>query len=392
MTLKHKAFLTALRLLDSNSLKAKSFLSDKRMTHQEKIILSSFIALRDYENHDIIQVLSPLICQDPFVESQRLYCLGAAHNNLTHFAEAEKYLLESIEMNVFEGGENNRVASFQSLFTVYLNTHNFQKMEETIARLKKKKPVTEKIAVVIQYCEFSLAVQKQEISLAKSLIPKMEKTYPVFNEHQSISYLYDLFDLHLFENNYTACSEALERIKRLKKYKTSAHVKYMQTMVGFIQNNSPIYLYEKDFHKYPLLLNQMLCLQALERGDSEKALDAWFELRKILPEHIGEPFEYSGPPTLFSKALDKFKMEVKPVVSVAVQEKMTKEEKLISVLAQSSLPLSKEVIYQELWSKEVDSKDDLKKLVKVVQRAREKYSVDIQSVKGSYVIRGKKSA
>lgn len=392
MTLKHKAIISALMSLRDQPKKAKSFLNDKRMTSQEKIILASFLALRDFENQNVIDTLAKIKCSDQFVESQRHFCLGIAFNNLTQYPEAKFHLSESFELNQFEDGIEFKISVCQSLFTVNLNTHRIDGMEETIQKMRKITSASQNLALAIQYCEFSLVIQKQESGQAKKLIPKMEQIFSLLNEHQTISYLYDLFDLHLIEDNFEQCSEALDRIKRYKKFKNSTHVKYMQSMIGFIKDDAPIYLYEQNFQMYPMLLNQVLCIKALETGDEAAALQAWSKLHKIAPESFRVPFEFHGSPTLFSKALNKFKLQVKPIsVPISFQENLTKEEKLIHLLDNSPIPLQKETIYQLLWEKELDSKDDLKKLVKVVQRAREKFAVDIKSIKGAYSLKQDKA-
>ena len=65
---------------------------------------------------------------------------------------------------------------------------------------------------------------------------------------------------------------------------------------------------------------------------------------------------------------------------------------LLTILSSSSLPMSKETLYQSIWSEQLNSKDDLMKLAKLVQRAKEKYGIEIKSVKGSYVLMDKKAA
>lgn len=392
MTLKHKAFLTALSLITSESRKAKAFLPDKRMTQQEKIILSGFLALRDFENTEVITVLENFSSQDPFVESQRLYCLGAAYNNLTLFKEAEIYLNKSIELNQFENGMNQKIACCQTLFTVYLNSYQLDGMEKVIGYLNSIRPAGKRLLLTRAYCEFSYTVQKKNFDEACKQISMMEKIFPELNEHQSISYLYDLFDLFLIKNNFEMMNEALERMKHFKKFKNPAHVKYMQTMLNFLDQGTPIYLYEKDFQEYPYLLNQMLCIKALEKGDKEEAISKWENLRRMHPELYFEPFNYHGPLCLFERCLEKLLLTEQANPIYAVEESISREEKLFHLLRSSHLPLQKEMLYEALWGKAVESKDDLKKLVKVVQRARDKFSIEIKSVKGSYALIHKKSA
>jgi hypothetical protein len=389
-SLKHKAFLSSLLLVNSEAKKAKFYLNDKRMTFQEKTILSSFLALRDFENQDVIDLLTKMSCHDPFVESQKHFCIGAAYNNLTHFKEAEFHLRESIQLNHYKGAEILRFGACQSLFTVYLNTHEFHGMREMIEQMKSLKSFSPNASLYIKCCEFAMAVQSQDFSYAKKVLPFMEENFHRLNEHQRISYFYDLFDLHLFSESFTAAESALERIKRFKKYKNAVHTKYMQTLISFLCHGTPLYLYERDFSQYPLLLNQLLCLQGLEKGDEMQAMKAWTILSQLDPLNVKNPFDYHGPPNLFSKSLDKLKKtgDVLP----KIDEKMLKEEKLFFLLTNSQQPLQKEMIFQVIWQTPFESKDDLVKLAKLVQRTKEKYGVEIKSVKGSYSMIGKKVA
>ena len=388
--IKHKAFLAALLLVNTEAKKAKQFLNDKRLTFHEKTILSCFFLLRDFENQDVISILSKMICHDSFVDSQRHFCLGAAFNNLTNFNEAEFHLRTSIEANHFKGAEILRFGAIQSLFTVYLNIHHISGMLEMIEEMKKLSCNSTRAQLYIRSCEFAFAVQIQDIVQAKKMLPFMEKNYLSLNEHQRISYFYDLFELSLFEDCYEAAEEALERIKRYKKYKNAVHTKYMQTVISFLCDGSPLYLYEKDFTEYPLLLNQLLCLQALEMGDEIRAMKAWMTLSQLDPINIKEAFNYAGPPNLFSRAL--LKLVKKEPILPKFDSGMLKEEKLFHLLTHSMQPIQKETIYQEIWNAPLGSKDDLVKLAKLVQRTKQKYSIEIKSIKGSYCLVDKKTA
>ena len=388
--IKHKAFLEALVLVNTESRKAKFYLNDKRMTFHEKTILASFLALRDFENQEVIDVLTKMICHDPFVDSQRHFCLGAAFNNLTQFKEAEFHLLESIEMNHFVGAELLKFGACQSLFTVYLNTHHLNGMSEMIARMKNLSFSSPNPSLYIKSCEFSYAIQVQDFTKARMMIAYMEENHHSLNEHQRISYFYDLFELYLFLDDFKRAESALGRIKRFKKYKNSVHTKYMQGLISFLLEAAPIYLYEKDFADYPLLLNQLICLKSLECGDHHSALKSWNILKELEPSLIKEPFVYLGPPNLFNKALIKLSKRFNKLPSL--NESMIKEEKLYYLLTQSDGPIQKEMIYQELWNTPIESKDEFSKLAKLVQRTKEKYGVEIKSLKGSYYLVTKKAS
>ena len=390
---KHKAFLSALILINTESRKAKQFLNDKRMTFQEKTLVASFLALRDFENEEVIQVLLKMICKDPFVETQRQFCLGAAYNNLTQFEEAKIHLLNSIHQNKFQGAEVLRFAACQSLFTVYLNLHDKIGMSEMITLMKKDKKFLESSPLHIEFCEFSHSIQCGDFKNAEKRKGNLEKNYENLNEHQKMSYLYDLFDFYFYQELYTKAENITERMKLLKKYKNATHVTYMKTLISFLSNGNPLYLYEKDYIKYPLLFNQLLCLKALECGDEIGARGAWSMLQQLDPLTCKEPFQYLGPPNLFSKTLEKLlSHQFKKVEMVNINPLMKKEEMLLTILSSSSLPMSKETLYQSIWSEQLNSKDDLMKLAKLVQRAKEKYGIEIKSVKGSYVLMDKKAA
>lgn len=392
MTLKHKAFIQALKFVRENPKKAKNYLNDKRMTNQEKVIFLSFLQVRDSNNQDVVDSLLRFTCSDVFVESQRHFGLGAAYNNLTNYAQSEFHLKESIRLNTYKDGADLKFAACHSLFIVCLNTFKLSGMEEAIQKMQEIETKSEKFNATLLYCEFSLAVQKQQIDLAKKLILKVEDNFAHLNEHQSLDYLLDYFDLFLMEDNYDQCMDAIERIKRLRKFKNESNLKYMQAMLGFIRDDAPIYLYEKDFQSYPFMCNQVMCIKALENGNEAAAREAWAYLHKTVPQSYQAPFEYIGPTNLFSKALSKFKLQVKPLsIPLSFESNLTKEEKLIQLLGNANTPIQKEAIYKLIWDKELESKDDLKKLVKVVQRARDRFDVDIKSIKGSYLIKDKKA-
>lgn len=392
--LKHKAFIAALYLINSESKKAKQFLSDKRLTFQERTLISCFLALRDFENQEVINILEKMNCPDPLVESQKNYCIGAAYNNLTKFKESASYLMLSIEGNHFQGGEILKLGAMGLLFTVFLNTNDIGGMEHVLNSMKSIKKQDKTTILHFKSCEFSLAVQKQEFIKAQKMIDYLEIHFEEMNEHKRMAYLYDLFELHLFKDDFISAQKALDRIKLFKKYKNPVHTKYMQNVLRFLQHGTPLYLYEREFSEYPLLLNQLLCLQGLERGDEELSLKAWNNLRQLDPQSTKTPYDYSGPANLFSRALKVLnpKVNEKVIVDAEFKPGMLKEEKLFYLLNHSQSPLPKELIYTKLWNEKINSKDDLVKLAKVVQRTKQRYSVEIKSIKGAYIIVNKKTA
>ena len=393
--LKYKAYIEALSLVNLDVKKAKIFLSDKRMPHQEKTILSCFIALRDFENLEIINILERMNCDDLFIDSQREFCLGAALNNTTRFKEAEAYLQSSILKNKMAGGQKHLAPILELLFTVYQNMNNTAGMELTLTKVKSLPNKTPKILRTILCCDFSLSVLKKNFPSAKNKISEMRRNFDFLNEHQRINFLYHLFSFYLFQDDFSGCEQTIDQLKRFKKYKNPINVKYMQSILNYLKNDTPFYLYEKDFEDFPLMLNQVLCLKGLESGDEEMAMKAWTTLQNIDPLNTKLPFDYTGPANLFSKALSKItrrnEKDLSPL-KIKLDPGLTKEKQLLYLLKEASIPLSKETLYQTLWNEEAQSKEELEKLSKLVQRVKQKHQVEIKYLKGAYSLISKKTA
>lgn len=392
-TIKHKAFLSTLILINTDARKARVFLNDKRMTFQEKSIVLCFFALRDFENQEVINQLEKMTCTDLFVESQRLFCLGAAYNNLTHFNEAKIFLKRSIDLNKFKGAEVLNFLASQSLFTVYLNLHNLSGMQKMIYSMKKFARSFPDSEFIIKFCEFTFEVRNLDFKSAQKSIINIERNFETLNEHQRISFLYTLFDFYIFQDKYDETIEIIQRIKNIKKYKNANHVIFMNTMISFLVEDSQLYLYENNYIKYPLMYHQIMCLKALEVADEMTATKAWYSLQLLDSRNYKKPFEYLGPPNLFKKVLEKLvSRSSKPVIISQDLLSLNKDEKLLYLLKNANGPVSKEQLYQEIWENQVQSKDDFIKLVKLVSRVKEKFNVNIKTMKGTYLLTHKKSA
>jgi DNA-binding response OmpR family regulator len=67
-------------------------------------------------------------------------------------------------------------------------------------------------------------------------------------------------------------------------------------------------------------------------------------------------------------------------------EAQSKLDLLLKLLSTSETPLTKGNIYEQLWDQAPEFKDDLKKLTRLISRARSERGVEIKSRKGTYYV------
>ncbi len=386
---KAKAFKDALRHVSKDVKKAKKYFSDKRLTSSEKTILQSFLLLRDSENHTVIEILSSLKTTDPYVESQRLFCLANAHNNLSEFKAAIKFYRRAHELISGLDALPDELFILFCFHVCAINSSNQKLSLEIISQLGELCK-SEQDQLRLELAQFSRAIMVKDHLRVLELYQNIKGHEKRLNEHQLVSYQLDYFDFLIQEEKLTQALLLLEQMGKLKKFKLSSMMKVLKSILKYLIENRPFYLYPQEFRDYPVLYYQAQCLLHLEKGEVDQAIKAWSSLSIESPELYGEPFHCLGHKTLFSLAIKKLLLK-KPKKLPVIEKIKNFEDKFFDFLKDQGRAVPKEEIYRYLYGEDLNDKDDLKKLVKVVQRVRKKFQIDIKTTKGSYLLIDKMS-
>lgn len=386
-TVKCKIFDQVLKELNERPGRLEKWLDDHRLTSLEKKILIGHSWIRNNLNQKVLDEI-PLLPQSEmaFVEAHRKLLIGIAANNLSRFDEAREYLAGSTEAFSALGLHYYQFMGHFNLFLLASNQLDFKSMEKN---LKMMRSIPEELPVQhlrLLRCEFIFADETNQTRAAQKWLDKIEALKESLPESDKISHLVSEFMFRVKLEELSEARLVLEQMKKHRKFHLSENFNFMKKLLDHLTDDKPIYAYATDFEQVPLLFHQVQLIQSLEALEKEAALEQWKVLQKMMPDVYGEPFKYLGTKCLFSLALDKHlgKQIETPVIKIA--ETDNKVEQLISILKAHPAGLRKAHLFELLWGEIPESKEDLKRLVRLVYKARQSHKLEIQTRKGSYFI------
>ena len=382
--MKEKTFYKLLLEYNENPTRAKSFLSDNRFTLHEKKIVQGHLLLRDKKNQEVVELLSPLAPSDlKFVESQRLMLLGCAYNNLSSFEFAHSSLLSSLKIVQSLEVPYFKFLSLYNLFWIYANLDEIKPMEETLKKLKAFLDNGEKEYIRIQRCKLCFYEMSGKLEEAKKTLEEIETSGIALSESDMIYFLTDKFKLMVQIEDLEQAKSVLVEMKKYRKFQLSENYMYMKKLLVHLMENSPIYAYHDEFKDCSLLYHQIKCIQNLEERNIPEAQAEWLKLKNIAKNTYGSEFKYKGSKCLFSLCLAKHIGQIaKP--DFQLLKSGSKLEKLIHIMVQSQGAISAALLYELIWEENVEEKEDLKKVSRLVFRANTENELNIVYHKGSY--------
>lgn len=389
--MKEKTFYKALLELSSDPDKAKRSLLDKRLTAIEKQIIDGYLKIRNNQNYEVIESMQKNITSDSmFVESQRLLLIGCASNNLSQFAQAEKYLFNAIEILKKMETPYFHFFAYFNLFWIKSNLNETQQMEKILNEMQKIPVANEHQRLRFLRCQFSFYHKTQDFQNATRVLNEIEPIRSSLSESDIISYLIEKFMFYIQMDDFTHCYDILADMKNYRKFHLSENYKFMKKLMDHLTKESPIYAYAQDFDKVPVLHHQIKFIQSLEENKLDDAKTHWASLQTISPSTYKENYNYNGSKCLFSLCLEKHRHQLVIPKKLEIAENLPKIEALISLLSKSNIPLAAGLIFETIWGRTIEDKEDLMKLTRMVSRAKSEKGVDIVFRKGTYQI--KKSA
>ncbi len=384
--MQQKTFYKTLLEFNSNPAKAKQCLTDKRLTLTEKKILEGYLFIRNNENQLALQLMKQLSPSDlPFVEGQRKFLMALALNNMSFFSEAEKMIAESLKiLDHFEAPYFLFGGNFL-LFTIYSNQGRFDLMKQALDRLEAIPVVLEIQKIRLLRCRFDY-FSITDAKRAKEILKDIECIKNEMSEGDIISHLVCEFMFFVQCDELNHCEKILNEMKKYRKFHLTENFNFMKKLLAHLQTNAPVYFYENDFKAAPLLSLQLKLIHCFEEKNIAGAENTWQELGQLNPESYLPGFHYVGRKCLFSLCLEKHHSKRKDEPVMQNVEELSKLDLLLKLLASSESPLSKGSIYEQLWDEPAQFKEDLKKLTRLISRARAERGIDIKSRKGTYYV------
>jgi hypothetical protein len=386
-----KAFNRILFELGHSPHKAKKLIADQRLSQIEKRILECHLLVRNNKNESALEILTRISPSNlEFVESQRLLLIGVALNNLSRFSEANQKLKQASHILNQLNSYSYLFTAYFNLFLVHYNLSNTDLMLEYIKLMKTIKPLNKIQTVRLYRCQFLYFTEIEEFIKAEEYLHLIKISKNEMLESDQISHLIGEFNFHLKRKKFTECYQTLAEMKKHRKFQLSENFNFIKLLLDHLQHDKPIYAYDQDFKKIPLLFHQLKVIQSLESSDLPAAHKHWNELNQMQPEIYLKNFKYQSSICLFSLCLNKYENTFDHA-DPEIKKKKTKIATLIELLTSSKTILTKERIYRYLWGESPKDKSDLNKLTRMVSKIRDVHHLNIKTRKGCYYIDSKKS-
>lgn len=383
---KVKTFIHALKTLSLDSIKAKTYLQDKRLTQNEKIILESFFYFRDNDLLAVTEGLSRITeCSDPVVESQKQLLLGLTAINMSFFKKAVVHIEKSLELLKGQGLPYFEYIGLYNLFIIAFNQKNKGQMKSLLNKLKRLPLERPADQIMILRSFLNYYTFNNEFKKAHEMIEEIDLMEDELCESDAIGYQIDKINLSVKEENFEESLQILNQMKKYRKFHLTENFKFIKLLLDNLMKGAPLYFSDEQFNRVPLLYYQMKTIRALEEGQKSEAQIFWNKLAEINPEIYGEHFHFKGEKSLFSLALLKHLKNI-TAPEVAIDGDCTQHEKLLLILERAKAPVSRDFLYQATYGKKAETKDDYQRLSKVIYRLKVKLHLDISLKKGCYFL------
>lgn len=384
--MKEKTFYKILVEFSLSIETTKRRISDMRLTSVEKLIIEGQLNIRKNLNQEVLTSMSETNPSElPFVESQRLLLTAYALNNLSKFTEAEKFVMQSIEILHKIEAPFFLFNSYHLLFTIYDNLHLTSHMERTIQKMDGLQ-MNKRQEVQYLMCKFCYHHQAQETALAEKVLPKIDARINDLTEGDIVRQLVNKFMFLVQQEKLESAKKVMGELKQYRNYQLSENYNFMKKLLDHLTDSAPLYIYDHQFETIPVLLHQLKVIQCLEEKQPEQARFHWSMLKEISPATYGEAFDYKGSTCLFSLALKKHcEHEIVPDLPMkAVGD--NKLEQLYSILNESKIPVHGAMIHEIIWGTTPVEKEDFKKVSRLISRLKTVKNVTVEFRKGAYTM------
>ncbi len=382
-----KTFIRSLMMFHHNLRNAEKFLSDKRMSHDEKMVLKGWFLLRKNKVNELIEmILAMPASPHELVESQRKLLLGIAYNNLGEMNKAKKYLVNVPDIVLKYPIRSMHFIAYYNLCICYFNQKKNQDLLVSVQKMELLVSDSFRHEIMLKQCQLMSAIQNQKHEWAGQLVSQLDKNMSKMSESMKLGHLYDKFNYFLSTHQLNECLHCLWEMKKCRSFHSSENFNYMKALLEMLVHDRPLYFYPQQFKLNHSLFYQLKVVQSLQKMDVKAAEVYWSKLRRLDPETYLDQFQLNDEASLLNLALKKYHSHLTVShynIPLNVEE-TTKEKLLYGLLTQNGHPVSKEMIHQLIWNKPLLDKEDMLKLKKLVSRVRSLYHLDIKFKNGCY--------
>ncbi len=380
-----KTFLQALKLVLNDVEKAKRYYKDKRLTLTEKKILKMWVAVRSGQYESSLKELDGLKSESSTtIDSQKKYLKGACLFGLRRMSEAKISLLKAEDGILAMNIDYFTFFYYRMLFNIANSHDDLVDMKKYILKLNEFTDCHEnRCRYLLDNTSYQL--KSDNLSVMRSLLDKLKSMdFPKSLTHD---YLVNEFRYSSYLEDWNRCEELLCEFKKVRQFKISANYFYMRTILDSIIHKKPIYIKHGKFDSYEYMFFQLSVLKGIEEDDLENAILYWSKLKSIDPLRYAENFDFTGTKCSFSYCLEMLvKQMTTKSSSIIINSNMNDEEKLFEILNQFGKPVSKEKLFEQIWSRELLTEKDEKLFHNCLYRARKLNKEKIRFRKGCYLL------
>ena len=391
MKQKPVAFIKAFEVFIENPLKFKYFLNDLRLTLLEKKIIIAALMLRDSKFDMFFDTMKQVRdCGDPNIDFQKYFLIGIAYNNFSKFIDAKKNLNRAIE--IFPDNSDLFLSGARyNLFLVASNLEDITGMEIELQALKKLDQKNAYIKIRTLICQFCFEVDTGKTKEALKTRKEICLLKDSFTESLNNLFLTLNFNLELMLGNFKQARDCLTELGAKRKFYLSSSFLVMKKLLDFLETDTSLYIYKKDFINSEVLFNEMQFFNSVQEGDLPLARKYWEKMQERNPKTYKVFGEYSGNYVLYQLVFKKITplLEANDDIhskKIHLVEDKNKLQYLVDTLRENKLPIKRDDLYEMIWGESPTDKNELNKLKGLLFRAKKTLSAEetISFKKGCY--------
>lgn len=390
----YKAFHQAIDKIRQDYNKYKDLLKDKRMSHAERLIIQTYVELRNNNYEKIFSYMKSCSPGEEYINAHKFLVMGIACNNITRFKEAsENFELAERLFNV-ELDSHFLFFLYLNWYYLAINTRDKEKASTVIKEVNNiTKALTPRFEALKILINFDFCAKNGDIDLATKMNNELKKVEANLYHADMTALTVIRFNFYVASKDYKKAQKEIFKLKSIRKNQLTENFKYMSSLLNFLLHNKPLYLREIETSRSPYLYTQLKVLKSLESHDFRSAEDSWQTLSSQHPDLYQDEFQYQGGNDLFSQCLSKLLLSAKrhrnqsldEIIPALQKPDMAIDETLDHLFNNQDLKISKEELFEILYKRSPQSVHDDIKLAKAISRHRKKTGKEIVSSRGYFL-------
>ncbi len=350
-----------------------------------KKVLWGFFYYRKKNKAKIFEHLKTPPLPDDFGEGVRLYLLGLSQNLFGKHQFAQEYLEASVAKFKVSQDEHFSIYAISTIILNLANRKLIKEMAYWLDELKEHTPPNDYCQLLVYLTEASYLSKMGEIKKSNHVLEKACKMTGKEIKLFMPSLLMLKFQNSFSLKHYEECYSILEAYKKSSGFTSSANYSYIKILLDHLVKDHPLYIYPSEFQDSQELLDQLLVLKHLSQNDQSEAKIIWARLAKHNPQVYQEDFQFKAPYSLFSCALEKYKLDLKSnQIDVQRLKKMPNRlDRLHYILKNGPSIIKKSDLIFWLWSEDI-SEASLNRLRKLINDYKKKHHCELKSSQDCY--------